>query len=769
METKDQLNQNPAEDTNPKQDENSKSETKDLQIEENKANPEAEKKSHKEEVISKKDKVNIEPKTETLEEKTESIPPEEAADIEEPKPQVEETKPKDKEEALKVDEKVAKVEEPKLQTKETKTEEKEEVLKVDEKVAKVEEPKVKTEEIIKGAEEDKFSGISKEESELSKEVLEDHDNEDHDNEDHEEEEDNGEDHKEQINYDTLTIEELVDALEEIVKEGEVEKIKKKVALIKVAFIKLNKERQEKRFEEFVADGGDKENYSPERDNLELRYQGAFQIYHEKRKQHIEDLEKQKQDNLEAKKLVLVELKALIESEESLKKTYDEFKDLQEKWKNIGLVPKNEVNNLWQNYHFYVEKFFDKVKINKELRDLDLKKNLELKIELCEKAEELLLETSILKSFKQLQQLHQEWKEIGPVIQDKKDEIWERFKTTTDKINERRREHYNSLRDEQKQNLEAKTALCEKAEELLQIENNSIKDWQENTEKISELLKVWKTIGQAPRQQNDEIWERFKTSLDTFFAGKKEYFQQLKDEQMNNYNLKLDLCAQAEAIKGNTDWRKTTQELINLQKEWKKIGPVPKKHSDKIWKRFRAACDEFFNNKSEYFGNIKQHESDNLKQKEELIKKVEGFKFGTDKNENLDVLKGFQREWTEIGHVPFKEKDRMQNAFRDAINRHFDKLKISRIEAQAENYKHRFENIKDNPNANRILYNERNFLVQKRKKLEDEIILLENNMGFFAQSKKADLLKLELGKKIEKARNEISLINEKIKFLEREAE
>jgi hypothetical protein len=284
-----------------------------------------------------------------------------------------------------------------------------------------------------------------------------------------------------------------------------------------------------------------------------------------------------------------------------------------------------------------------------------------------------------------------------------------------------------------------------------------------------LLKIWKTIGQAPRQQNDEIWERFKTSLDTFFKAKKEYFQVIKDEQMNNYNLKLGLCTQAEAIKGNTDWKKTTQELIHLQKEWKNIGPVPRRHSDKIWKRFRSACDEFFTNKSEYFGNIKQHEADNLKLKEELIAKVESFEFGKDKNENLDVLKGFQREFTEIGHVPFKDKDRLQNSFRDAINKQFDKLKISRIEVQAAKYTQRFDNLKDNPNANRIMYNERNFLAQKRKKLEDEINLLENNMGFFAQSKNADLLKLELSKKIDVARNEITLINEKIKFLEREAE
>jgi len=590
-----------------------------------------------------------------------------------------------------------------------------------------------------------------------------HEDDEEDDDIHDEDE-----HEEQVDYESLSLEELVSSLEEILKDGEVEKIKKNVALIKVAFLKQNKERQEKRFETFIAEGGDKEEYSQEKDDLEVRFQAAFQIYHDKRKQFLAEQEQIKQQNLDVKKLVLVELKALIESEESLKHTYDEFKILQEKWKHIGMVPKSEVNNLWQNYHFYVEKFFDKVKINKELRDLDMKKNMESKIELCEKAEELLLETSVLKSFKKLQQYHTEWKDIGPIPQDKKDEIWERFKTTTDKINDLRREHYNSLRDEQKKNLEAKIALCDKAEELLQLENTSIKEWQTNTDSISELLKIWKTIGQAPRQQNDEIWERFKTSLDTFFTGKKEYFQQIKDEQMNNYNMKLDLCTQAEAIKGNTDWKVTTHELINLQKEWKNIGPVPKRHSDKIWKRFRAACDEFFNKKSDYFGNIKQHEAENQKLKEEIINKVEGFDFGDDKNENLDVLKGFQREWTEIGHVPFKEKDRLQNTFRDAINKQFDKLKISRSEAQAVNYKQRFENIQENPNANRILYNERNFLATKRKKLEDEINLLENNMGFFAQSKKADLLKLELSKKIEKARSEVILINEKIKFLEREA-
>ena len=795
METKDQLNQNPVDDNKPQQEENSEQKTSDLKPEETATEPAEEKETTKEKPTSKVEKEKSEP-TDNLQIE-DSVPETSEEKIKEPEQETVQEKPEEVEEAktelpevpvteaveettvetnkpeeIKVPEVVVEIEEPvkeekEVATSETKTEPVEKTEEeVSELTAKSDLKEDSKEEIPETeASTDAIETETKDESTVSEATdTEDQDeDEDEDDDDPEEEE-----HEQPIDYESLSLEELVSNLEEILSDGEVEKIRNKVSLIKVSFLKKNKERQEKIFENFIAEGGVKEDFNQEKDDIEIRFQAASQIYHEKRKQFMAEQEKIKQKNLEGKNLVLVELKALIESEESLKKTYDEFKNLQEKWKNIGMVPKAEVNTLWQNYHFYVEKFFDKVKINNELRDLDLKKNMELKLELCEKAEELLLETSVLKSFKKLQQYHTEWKEIGPISQDKKDEVWERFKTATDKINDLRREHYNSLRDEQKKNLEAKTALCEKAEELIQIENNSIKDWQGNTDKISELLKIWKTIGQAPRQQNDEIWERFKTSLDTFFAGKKEYFQQIKDEQMNNYNLKLDLCTQAEAIKGNTDWKKTTQELINLQKEWKNIGPVPKRHSDKIWKRFRSACDEFFNNKSDYFGNIKQHEADNQKLKEELIAKVETFEFGTDKNENLDVLKGFQREFTEIGHVPFKEKDRLQNSFRDAINKQFDKLKISRSEVQKANYTQRFENLKDNPNADRILYNERNFLAQKRKKLEDEINLLENNMGFFAQSKNADLLKLELSKKIEKAREEITQINEKIKFLEREA-
>lgn len=585
----------------------------------------------------------------------------------------------------------------------------------------------------------------------------------------EDEEEEDETHTEEeedmvIDYDQLSRTELIEKLQELVQSEDITKIKSKVALIKVAFLKKSKEEKEADYQKQLEDSDGQDEQAIKQDELDNRFNELFDIYKQKRAIYLENLEKEKVENLKKKQEILEQLKELISSEETLKKTYDDFRELQEKWRNIGMVPKSEVNNLWQSYHFLVEKFFDKVKINKELKDLDLKKNLEQKIELCEKAEELLLETSIIKSFKQLQRYHQQWKEIGPVPEDKNEEIWERFKSTTDKINQRRRDHYKQLQEEQEKNLDAKSALCEKAEKLLTEEVNSIREWQEKTKQFNELFKVWKTIGPAPKKHNDEIWERFKGTLDTFFADKKAFFGKLKEQQTDNYNLKLDLCVQAEAMKDSTDWRNTTRDLINLQKEWKKIGPVPRKHSDKIWARFRAACDHFFNRKSEYFANIRKDEAENQKKKEALIKEVEEYKFDGAKNENLSVLKNFQRQWTEIGHVPFKEKDRLQNEFRNAINKQLDNLNISSSEMTLANYKSKMEVIKDTPEGNRQLGKERNFIQNKLNKLREDIMLWENNIGFLADTKKATVLKNEFEKKIEKAKNEVEVLESKLKIL-----
>ena len=574
-------------------------------------------------------------------------------------------------------------------------------------------------------------------------------------------------------FDNLSREQLVEKLEELVQDPNVNTIKAAVGQIRLAFLKLNKEYKQELYQKLAETNDeaeaetDQETEGPQiqEDAIEERFKSAFNIYKQNKGKYNEEQEKQKIRNLEAKNQILDELKVLINSEETLKKTYDEFKILQERWKTIGMVPKGDINTLWQNYHFLVEKFFDKVKINKELKDLDLKKNLEAKIHLCEKAEELLLEPSIIKSFKSLQQYHEEWKEIGPVPQDKKDELWDRFRSATEQINDRRREYYNEMQESLEQNYTAKVILCEKAEQLLATESDSIKAWQDVTAKFTELLKIWKTIGPAPKKQNNEIWARFKTSLDGFFNAKKEFFNKLKEQQMNNFNLKLDLCVQAEALRNSTDWKNTSRELINLQNEWKKIGPVPRKQSDRIWKRFRAACDEFFSTKAEYFKNVSGQEEENLKLKLDLIEQVKEFAIGDDRNVAVDTLKDFQRQWMEIGHVPIKEKDRLQTEFRGLINKHFEKLKMESVSMGAMNYRSRVERMaKDAPDAGRVISKERNFVQGKIQQLQDEIKTWENNIGFFAKSKTANLLKQEFEKKIEKAKEELQMLEAKLKML-----
>lgn len=567
-----------------------------------------------------------------------------------------------------------------------------------------------------------------------------------------------------FNYESLNKLQLVEVLEETVLDADVAAIKAKVAAIKVRFLKLNKDDIDAELEKFILDGGNKEEYSHTDEPLEVRFKAAFNKYKENKAHNNELLERKKVDNLREKSVLLDELKSLISSEETLKKTYDEFKILQDKWKSIGQVPAGEITNLWNNYHFLVEKFFDKVKINKELRDLDLKKNLEAKIELCERAEELLLEPSVIKSFKMLQKFHDDWKEIGPVPQDKKDEIWERFKNATDKINLIRREHYSKIQEEQQHHLEAKIALCERMEEIAAESAEGINDWNEKSDQVSELFKIWRSIGQAPKKLNDEIWNRFKTSMDVFFDNKKEFFGKIKDQQLENYNRKLDLCAQAEALKDSDEWRKATDQFKLLQEEWKKIGPVPRKNSEKIWRRFRSACDTFFSRKSEFFNSIRDVESDNLNLKKDLITKIQEYAISKEKHINLDALKTFQRQWMEIGHVPMKVKDQLQVQYRKAIDSLFEKMKLTELEMSATEYQGMIEGMRDEPESQERIRRERFTLTNKIAKLREEINLWENNIGFFASSKNADLMKAEYEKKINKAKGDLKVLEAKIKIL-----
>ena len=568
----------------------------------------------------------------------------------------------------------------------------------------------------------------------------------------------------ELDIEGKTKDELAAMLEEIVQEPDVNKIKDKVTAVRVRFMQLNKEDMDKEYEAFLEDGGDKEAYQHEMDDAEKRFNAAFGIFKANRAKQNELLDAQKLENLAQKQAILEELKQLIASEETLKKTYDDFRVLQDKWKTIGQVPATENANLWNTYHFLVEKFFDKVNINRELRDLDMKKNLDAKIVLCEKAEELMDEKSMAKAFKELQKLHEEWKEIGPVPQDKKDEIWERFKAATDKINAIRREHYSKIQEEQNANHETKTALCEKAEELLAEENTTINAWQKKSEELSELFKVWKTVGPAPKKQNEDIWARFKGTMDTFFAKKKEFFASLKDKQTENLERKINLCIEAEGLQESNEWKKATERFKKMQEEWKAIGPVPKRHADKIWKRFRAACDTFFSRKAEHFGGLKEEETANLAAKQAIIEEIKNFELKPSRAENMDAIKALQKRWIEIGHVPMKYKDSINTEYRNAVDALFDRMRNNQNEITTNEYKEMVELMKDDPESGDKMRREKTNLANKIQKLRDEISVLENNIGFFSNSKNSELMKAEYEKKINKAKNDLKVLEAKLKII-----
>jgi hypothetical protein len=558
---------------------------------------------------------------------------------------------------------------------------------------------------------------------------------------------------------------LVEMLEELVQDPDVQNIKDKVAAIRLHFNKLNKEDMDNELDKFLQGGGEAESFQHVEDPIEQRFNAAFGIFKANRAKQNEDMEKQKMENLAKKQAILEELKEIIASDDSLKKTYDDFRGLQDRWKEIGPVPATENSNLWNNYHFLVEKFFDKVRIGRELRDLDMKKNLDAKIELCEKAEELLDEKSITKAFKSLQKLHEEWKEVGPVPQDKKDEIWERFKAATDKINQIRREHYAQIEEEQSGNLEAKKALCEKAEELVAEDYTSVNAWQKKSDELSEIFGVWKTIGPASKKDNEEIWQRFRGAMDTFFAKKKAFFATLKDRQTENLERKTQLCIEAEALMESTDWKNATEQIKKLQEEWKTIGPVPKRHTDKIWKRFRAACDTFFTRKNEHFSGRRTEEEANLAAKKALLEEIKAFEIGPNRNENMEAIKAFQKRWIEIGYVPMKYKDAINKEYRELIDGFFDTMRKNQNEASTNEFREMMEGWRDDPNANDRVRRERNTLQTRIQKLRDEIAAMENNIGFFSNSKNSELMRAEYGKKINKAKEDLKVLEAKLKIAE----
>ena len=581
-------------------------------------------------------------------------------------------------------------------------------------------------------------------------------------------------------YADFDLAKCVDELEKLVVERNFNIIKQRVGVIRAKALEFLRERRRARLAEFEAAKAAAEaaaaelpegqeapampEFNNEPDELEKRFNTAFQTFKDNKAAFIEELEQQKTKNLELKNNIIEGLKRLLETESNLKVLNDQVKEFQEQWKAVGPVPQAESTNLWQNYHFYIEKFFDIVRMNREMRMLDYKKNLESKLQICEKAESLLLNDSINQSFNELQELHRQWKEIGPVPDDKKEEIWERFKTASDQINQRRREHYDKLFAEEQNNYNAKVVLCEQAEELVAKPVEQVSEYNEISDKLNELFSLWKTLGPAPAKLNDEIWMRFKSNLDKFFQQKKEYFQQIKDTQMQNYNQKLNLAIQAEGIADRTDWKQATDEILALQTEWKSIGATPRKYSDQVWKRFRAACDKFFEAKAKFFNTVQGEESENLQKKEELIQKILGYEFGEDRNANLDAMKAFQKEWLEIGFVPRADKDRIYTEYRNAINKRFAELKVSADDMRQNRYQSRINDIMRNPNADKLIDKEKNFLTTKLARLKDDIVLWENNLGFFSNSKNAEILTAEFRKKIEFAKKEVADLEYKIKMM-----
>nr|WP_319570507.1 DUF349 domain-containing protein [uncultured Draconibacterium sp.] len=572
--------------------------------------------------------------------------------------------------------------------------------------------------------------------------------------------------REPVDYSKHSQVELVNALRDLLEGDNDINIKEEIDTIKAVFYKNLNENIEATKKKFIADGGAEEDFKPEDDPYEKDIKDLLKKYRHIRIEHNKQLESEKEENLQKKYDVIEKIKGLINNEESINKTFNDFRDLQREWREIGLVPQSKMKDLWDTYHFHVENFYDYIKINRELRDLDLKKNLEAKIKLCERAEELLVEEpSILKAFNTLQKYHEQWREIGPVPREQKDDIWERFKAATNKINKKHQEFFENRKVEQKKNLEAKTALCEKAEDIIKEEITNHKDWDEKSRELVELQKVWRTIGFAPRKDNNKIYERFRTACDAFFNAKRAFYAKNKEEQQNNLQLKTDLCVQAESLKDSEDWKKTTQDFINIQKKWKEIGAVPRKHSDVLWKRFRAACDFFFDKKSEHFSDVDTEQDDNLKLKEDLIKEVENFKPVDNVDENLESLKTFQRRWTEIGHVPFKKKDEIKVQFRDAINKLFDDLNLDNEKRNLLKFRNKMSSFSESSRGQNKMRMERDKYMNKMKQLENDLVLLDNNVGFFAKSKNAESLIEDVKKKIEVTRQKIELLKDKIRVID----
>ncbi len=569
-----------------------------------------------------------------------------------------------------------------------------------------------------------------------------------------------------VNYSEFTEGQLVEAAKELMASNPetYASIKGNMDAIKHNFYRKLKAKNDELFQKFIEEGGKKEDFSAPVNPLEEELREILTKYKEKRASELARAEAEKQQCLAQKKQILENIKNLLDSDEDFGVKLPQLKKLQQEWKEVGPVPASEVNSLWKTYQLYVENFYDDLKINNELRDYDFRKNLELKTSLCEQAEKLAEEKDVLVAFRKLQSLHDEWREIGPVSRENREAIWNRFKEASTVVNKRHHDHFDQLRSAEQENLEKKKALCEKLESIDLTAFNTYKEWQEKSDEIIAVQEEWKTIGFAPKKDNVAIYERFRTACDNFFKAKNLFFKSAKEQLVANLNKKIALCEKAEALKDSKDWKQTSDVLVQLQKDWKTIGPVPKKQSDVVWNRFVSACDYFFQQKNMEAKSQKSEQEENLKQKKSLIEQIKNLEIGEDSNKSYADLKALIAQWNEVGHVPFKDKDKLYKAYKAAIDEKFDKLNLDHAARRMDAFKSNLQEMTEK-GQQKLFFVERKKLLRQYETIDREIATYENNIGFFSSSSKNSSLIKELENKIQKLKKERELLKEQIKMME----
>jgi len=561
-----------------------------------------------------------------------------------------------------------------------------------------------------------------------------------------------------------TKKEVLDRLKEIA-HGEEMPSKDEVDYLKTAFYKLHVIEREAKLKSYIEGGGDPELYQITPDEDEEVFKAEMGIIKERRQQQFREQEAEKEENLKKKLEIIEKIKAMVTSPEEANKTYQEFKALQQEWREIKAVPAEKANELWRNYQLYVEQFYDLLKLNSEAREYDFKKNLELKTKLCEAAEKLAEEPDVISAFHQLQKLHQEYREIGPVTKELREEIWTRFKAASTIVNKRHQQHFEGIRAREEENLAKKTELCEKVEAIAAEENKGSGDWERHTKEIIELQTEWKTIGFAPQKMNVKIFERFRAACDDFFGRKAEFFKTLKDTFKENAEKKRALIEKAKALQDSTDWKSTSDKLINLQKEWKQIGMVPKKLGDQLWEEFLGACNKFFEARNAATAGTRGEEHANLEKKRDVIARL---KLVTEEaGDNIqETVQQLVTEYQAIGHVPFREKDKLYAEYHAVLDKLYKELNISVAKKRLNNFKQNLKQVAER--GENALDTERARLFRQYEAMKQEIQTYENNLGFLSvSSKKGNSLIDEMNRKVQKLKDDMNLVREKIKAIDAE--